>query len=701
MFHRLTVPTYFGGLPAGFDYINTPSLSGGSGVPAFMDGKKVGGPNDGTYAVAFGEDATSNFANRGIKALAENTDIIDNLLRRDLAISARTLDVTAGADVPNVVITGDFFVGIFGTANNQGNRDLLVSILDSNDNEILNAGTKVVALAIVDNSVSMTNVVGTQTSGFYDTPTIVFNVPIPSGTTYRIYYGERSNLATLPQDAFTTIKIRGAQEVTATVERLFLFLHGGSLAWDAAWPASISSLAQRGLNGTYRLDTTESALPYNTPGAGGFFVRDGRGITARIPSVHFDTCGQIGQGVYYPDPVLACLRLEPLRLVVGPNYNQEYGGDVGLYQESPWRSTADSNEGAYDFVPGPLVLDVAPRLMHADTLAGSVVSTRITPTAVATLNPTAGTASTDLATVDVASGDYLTDGSGNQAIRVNDLIEVTDNATGQVLGTYRLYTTLSSTRMLLRAVTGVFPAIGLSGVASPVRLRWLQPTMQLGGRYREAADTAQGFPYFTIAAPAPSITPYSAANAQLNAIFLSAIIDRAALASGNLHNAMAWGGFSGGSWFVRGLLDGDGSISCSGGRQAFQLLNRRNTNFAVNAGGRSISWNPYSQGSHIQIYTSAALTTSSPISFAIDTSTGYVPTAGDEFDIDFIVTAGTTLGVLSMTWPVDFVFPSDDDVVPDGYVPGGPNPGYISTHYRFRYVSSPSATGWFATREDF
>ena len=156
-FHRLVTPPYYGGLPAGYDYINTPTdpSVGGTGTPAFMDGKKSGGPNDGTYLVAFGEDATSADANRGLKALAENTDVLDNLLRRDLALSAQTLDVTAASPVSSIVITGQVFVGEFGVSNTQQVRDGLIAILDNNYNEVLSSGgVTVKALLIHDGSAS-------------------------------------------------------------------------------------------------------------------------------------------------------------------------------------------------------------------------------------------------------------------------------------------------------------------------------------------------------------------------------------------------------------------------------------------------------------------------------------------------------------------------------------------------------------------
>jgi len=702
MFHRLSVPTYFGGLPSGFDYINTPSLSGGTGVPAYMDGKKIGGPNDGTYAVAFGEDATSNFANRGIKALAENTDVIDDLLRRSLAISARTADSNAGhGGLAYVAIAGQVFVGSLGTPNTQDQRDQLISVLDENDEEILDStGVKIVAAAIVDNIISSTNLVGTQASGFYDTPTIVFNLPLQYPQSFRIYYGERSSLAELPQDAFTTIKIRGAQEVSADIERVLLNLHSATAyKWDDPWDTTIAALAHRGLNGAYHLDTSESALPYNTP-SGNDITRDGPALTMNTPGYDLSTYGQIGVS-HYPDPILASYRSKTTRNTKAGDYNQSYGGDVGLYQESPWHSTNDVDEYSNDHVAGPLVLDVAPRTIRDPTLSGDPVITKITTNTVATLNPDAGTSSTARCTIQVGTGDFLRDGDGNQSIRYTDLIEVTDFATGTIIGVFRVLGVSSATRLTVRTLSGVIPALAASGVASPVLLRWLQPTMQLGGRYYDAVGTTQGLPYFTIAAPSPAVTPFSSNRGQLNAVFLSAITDRTL--GSNQIPAMGWGGFStAGVWFVTGTLDGDGGINTYGGKQSFNFIHRRSCNFPVDEGGRTVSWNPYTNGGgHIQIYTVAGLTTPSPIAFEISTVSGYAPTAGDEFELFIFISDFTQPSVLSMTWPADFNFSGLDGIIPDSYMPGGPHDPTIGVHYRFSYVSTPHAIGWYATRTDF
>lgn len=244
MFHRLALPTYFGGLPPGYDYLNNPQdpTVGGSGVPALVDSVKSGGPNDGSYFITFGEDATSRHANRPLAALGENTDYLDDLFHRDLAVTVRTTDVEAESPVGSIVLAGHVFVGESGASNSQAQRDRLISVLDDNDNEIvLEDGTKVVASLIHDGSNN--NVVGQEASGFFDTPTVTLNANIPVGVVYRVYYGERSNLAELPQDAFTDIKIRGAQEVDASVQHLLRTLHASTgQEWNGPWDATIEEL---------------------------------------------------------------------------------------------------------------------------------------------------------------------------------------------------------------------------------------------------------------------------------------------------------------------------------------------------------------------------------------------------------------------------------------------------------------------------
>lgn len=226
MFHRLTVPSYFGGLPVGYDYVNNAL----AGTPSFAAGVKVGGPNSGTYFVAFGEDATSSDANRPARALAENTDILDDLLHRDIALPVRTVDVgPTGAPTSSVVITGPVFLGLIGAQL----KDVF-HVMNATDEDFDVGGVPVFVASITG------GVVGTGFSA--GNVTVTFNIPIPTGSTYHLYYGQRSNLATFPADGLTNVRIRNAQQVDFQLEEVLRALHGNGEPWDAPWDATIFGL---------------------------------------------------------------------------------------------------------------------------------------------------------------------------------------------------------------------------------------------------------------------------------------------------------------------------------------------------------------------------------------------------------------------------------------------------------------------------
>jgi hypothetical protein len=192
IFHRLTVPSYFGGLPVNYDYINNAV----SGTPAFANPQLSAGPNIGSYFVGFQDDGTSADANRSAQALATNTDYLDNVVHNALAYVTKTNNVTPGAPVPSVTLTGPgIFLGISGTTP----LTELFEVTDANDNAVEVGGTPVQVASITG---------GTVGSGFSaGNVTITFNISIPSGQTYRIYYGTASNLATLPADAFFAARL--------------------------------------------------------------------------------------------------------------------------------------------------------------------------------------------------------------------------------------------------------------------------------------------------------------------------------------------------------------------------------------------------------------------------------------------------------------------------------------------------------------
>ena len=286
-FHRFTAPSYYGAPsigapPAGvvtfegvdYDLFNVTTAGTGAGGSSFMDGYKTVGPNTGTYAVAFGEDASSSNANRGFRALAENTDVLDDLMHRDIALplvsSTQTSDGTA--TYGSIVLPVDTFIG------NSGGYALedLFSIVDANDREIIDPVTYA--------KVTVTSISEAIGGGFSTgTLTLTFSQNVPNGVQFKVYYASRGNLATMPVDSLSYIRVRGAEEVSADVERLFAELHGNSLLWNDPWTSTIYDLARSGLNERYRR-STGSTGSLNTPGDGSTVVRDGQAVRVRTPN---------------------------------------------------------------------------------------------------------------------------------------------------------------------------------------------------------------------------------------------------------------------------------------------------------------------------------------------------------------------------------------------------------------------------------
>ncbi|WP_394851051.1 hypothetical protein [Pendulispora rubella] len=112
--------------------------------------------------------------------------------------------------------------------------------------------------------------------------------PIPTGTTYHIYYGVRTSLANMPADALTSIRIRLASEVDDQVEQLLRALHGNNQPYNAPWASTVFDLAASGLDERYRRSSTAASRQYpgfpgagnpNVAGSGGWYLRNGPGMT--------------------------------------------------------------------------------------------------------------------------------------------------------------------------------------------------------------------------------------------------------------------------------------------------------------------------------------------------------------------------------------------------------------------------------------
>ncbi len=191
-FHRFAVPSYTGGLPGGYDYLNNAV----SGTPAPADGALGAGPNTGSYFMGQSEQASSAAWNRAARALGENTDALDDLLRRDIVVAVREVDVVAGAPVPTITLVGaGIYLGHAGAG--AGDYKQYFQVVDQNDNEIV-TGTIGSFAGSEASVVSISG--GTFGSGGFSTSDIILtlNVSIPTSTTYRVYYYRRNNLAVMP-----------------------------------------------------------------------------------------------------------------------------------------------------------------------------------------------------------------------------------------------------------------------------------------------------------------------------------------------------------------------------------------------------------------------------------------------------------------------------------------------------------------------
>lgn len=291
-FHRFVQPAYFAApacpvAPAvvafngvNYNLFNVTSGGIGAGGSALMSDSKPSGVNTGTYAVAFGEDATSTNLNRPIRALIENTDTIDDWLHRDIATPVRTANAVAGAPVSSIVLPANTYVGGSGGYA----LDVLFSILNSDGEEILNG----------DNKVDVASITGATIGDGFSAGAVTLNLSfsIPTSTTYYVVYGTRSNLATLPADALISVGVRASEEVAADVRRMIAYLKGeAATAWDANPTFNTWSLGAGGLNSLYRRSSSGqgysanvdvSATTINTPGAGSEIVADGRALTSAM-----------------------------------------------------------------------------------------------------------------------------------------------------------------------------------------------------------------------------------------------------------------------------------------------------------------------------------------------------------------------------------------------------------------------------------
>lgn len=574
-FHRLVAPTYYTGGPTfpsesgvTYDYIN----NGGAGTPSFADGAKVGGPNAGTYFTGFGEDATSQNVNRPSRALADNCDHLDNLLHRSIASAVRTADVNPGAPVSTITLPVGTFLGIAGYTSSTADLNRLFEILDSSDEEIINQSTGA-TIRVTSVTLGAGDAIGGGgANGSFSGNTVQLNIApsIPASQIYRVYYGTRANLATLPLDALTSIKIRGAEEVSGVVENLLRQLHGNNLSWNASWTSTIWDLAASGLADRYNRGTSASpggapeaywSTTLDTEGAGGWILRTGPALTVYSG----------GDDTGLSDPLNG--------LFVAKNIDtipEQSGGIVSYAALGSRRSsTANADESAPDRTPGAATFmglwphDFGP-VSAADFYTRVEAGSTVTLSNVGSYNQDTGEAIVQL----TAASNYFRSG-GNSSVAIGyDLLDITYTIGGGVATYVFVIVGLGSstdptnvTKARVRFLNGTVP--DFSGTSGATVNRWISNSFSVGdgaGRYHRfkhayADNVSILFDGLFYQVP-PSLSTQSADN---NVFRVPARIS--AQTTTNSLNALEWGGFTytvpSGPTFT-GFLRGDGSIALGG-----------------------------------------------------------------------------------------------------------------------------------------
>jgi hypothetical protein len=340
--------------------------TGGGDGSANADSAKVGGPNAGTYFVAFGEDATSTFTNRGLRALTQNTDAIDNILRGSLPRVERDT-IVVGTATANISLGGDVFVGPSGTLNTQDAINRLV-YLENSDGSVLWVSGQIPLCSLIHNGAGV-NVLGTAADGFYTNPTLCFPVLIPPGT-YTLFVGRRTSYANL-------LEARAGDWVA---EHLL----------GRAYDSNLWKHFSHGLNEKYRKSTARTgggAEDNDTPGSGSTIYRDGPSVSIIAENHAWEAAPSA-----FDDPLRAQFTTAPLAgWYLGSagytNFDYTISGSTGHVHITTRRTSGGGTER------GPSIRDVAATLVvnPVDLAANEVGSdpyfTYLAVRTPATLNP--------------------------------------------------------------------------------------------------------------------------------------------------------------------------------------------------------------------------------------------------------------------------------------------------------------------------
>lgn len=559
-FFRYEVPTYHGGLPAGYAYINNRV----AGTPALVDGVLAAGPHAGSYFIGYGEDARSAATNRGLATLAKNTDHLDDLLHRDTAVLQR-IEGTAVGPVNSVTLPVETFVGDVGVPNTVAGILTFIRITDDQDNDLSNsAGARVVVSAIA----------GAAPGDGFSTASVTATISpaIPDGANYRIYYATRADAGELPPDVHVRFRLPAGQTPYNT-QTVLRGLHGNNLAWNAGWTSTIYDLALSGINERYSRATAAVAVPpdsypigglnLNVAGAGGWWIRTGPAMSGYSKQEITGTTGRAqGSGhaahaIWFADGQDAQVNTPP---ILGEDTARVGGTTTGFAYYGTRRFTRVTRESAQRYAPGFAGVYVGQKQAHSSGAA---------PAGFRTWLP-AGTAAEITGGVLTVLGSAFVARVGGLFIETaiaagQDLLEVTE---GGVSRTYLVAAVISPTDVVLRCLDGSVPDFGAA--VSVTVSQWIRTTFAVydgASTFRNAGAVGDTYPVNQAGAvfadpPRISATGGDEIEAPLDAGSLRAY----AKADDALSVALAWGGFDDASYtgyLTTGRLKGDGGVEAT------------------------------------------------------------------------------------------------------------------------------------------
>lgn len=489
-FHRYKTPAYnlLGGSFPGtvgvqtYGLVNVVSegVGGGDGSAPADGAKQAPNANAGTYFVAFGENAQAAYVNRGLRAVVQNTDALDDVVRGSIPRVERVA-ITQSTDINEVTVTGDVFVGEYGTANTQENRDKLVHLEYSDGSPITDRGYGNYVKLLLIHDGSGNSIVGTSTTGFHSGATLRFDNPIYAGS-YTAFLGRRTSYANMLEAYASTLVSEHIQG-----------RHRDAQLWVGFG---------QGLRGCYNKSTRselmgfESKPSYNVPGAGATIPVDGKAITLLRP---YATPWEADTVVRDPArAALAFVPVDPAYRYLSGNYDSDVGGciDIVHYQTvKPF----DNGGGEIHGSPGR---DTAATLVvnttdyRSSSIAGTTARTYLKAETPAILNP----GGLGAKTVRVADPYYFRSGGKTGLALKYDLLLITRTLpNGTVTTIPYLCSSIIDNQTVQVSALGVDPSDTASvPLAFPTNtaatITWLQVLDVFGGQGGEGYQETSRYP---------------------------------------------------------------------------------------------------------------------------------------------------------------------------------------------------------------